>query len=295
MTVRKIAVLFAAALAVTGCADDGAAPDGADGRAALAAALGGVEGGNYTFTRAGFAAAEGSVELPGSFLIEQEYGPSVLRAGDAYHLRYRIHGDAHDQWAKLLAEPAAGVKPAELKAAQTVMKHLDGEQWVRADEKRLRAAAAAEDISGMENLPASPTTAAPDVTGASALVGAVVDASKDGSTVTGTLDATTVDPELRLFHNDPYYFYGPKAKAVPFEATLDDQGRLTRIAVRVPGMLEAPASVDPQAFPSAAPTSEPNPELVIAISLYGGTAAQAAPDAPVLVDDAYEALTNDTD
>jgi hypothetical protein len=71
---------------------------------------------------------------------------------------------------------------------------LDGEKWVRADEKKIKAAADEDDQSGLEQVPVAPTAAAPDVTGATALVGAVTSAEQSGTTVTGTLDATEVDP-----------------------------------------------------------------------------------------------------
>ncbi|MGA5302500.1 hypothetical protein ACPCHT_21405 [Nucisporomicrobium flavum] len=306
MVLRKLtptaAAAVTAALALAACANGTTpAPAGAtaDGKPVLQQSLQGLKGGNYTFTRSQEGTVSGSVHLPDGSLMEQPYGPTVLRSGKAFYMRYRIHADGYEQYQKLFEKykrKATPAEAAEIAKAEKIMAILDGKHWVRADEKRLRAAAAEEDQSGMESLPPVPTAAQPDVTGAGALVGAVVRAESTGTAVTGTLDGTKVDPELNLFANDPYYFYGPRASAMPFEATLDAQGRLTKITVHVPGMLQAPASAPPSAIPSDAPTEAPGAPLVIAISGYGTTAAPTVPaNATDLDPAAYELLTNDVD
>jgi hypothetical protein len=296
----RTVVLLAAGWVVAGCANAGPAEvTTTDGRQPLARSLTALRAGNYTFIRTDGSTVQGSVHLPEASLITQEAGPSVLRTGSACYLRYRIHGEQHDRYADLYDKRPAGLTAkdaAEMRRATKILAVLDGEQWVRADEKRLAAAAAAEDQSGIEYLPAAPTTDRADVTGATALVDAVVSAELSGTTVTGTLDATKVDPGLRLFTNDPYYFHGPKAKAMPYRATLDDQGRLTQITVQVPGQLQAPASQAPADVPSDSPTEAPGQPLAITISQYGQTSTPQAPkDATDLDPAAYDLLTNDTD
>jgi len=306
MVPRKLipaaAAALTAALTLTACANATPAPPSGpatDGKPVLQQALRGLQAGNYTFHRAGQGVTNGAVRLPEGSLIEQPYGPTVLRSGNAFYMRYRIHADGYESYQKLFDEYAAKATPkeaAELAKAKEIMAVLDGKHWVRADEKRLKAAAAEEDLSGMESMPPVPTTAQPDVTGISALVGAVVSAESTGASVTGTLDATKVDPELGVFTNDPYYFYGPRASAMPFQATLDDQGRITRFSVTLPGMLQAPASQAPSAFPSNAPTEAPEAPLVISVSEYGSTAVPAVPEGVTDLDPAaYEMLTNDVD
>jgi hypothetical protein len=299
--VRVAAV--AAVLGLAGCANaTPLAPAGAgsaEARQALDDSLGGVQAGNYTFTRTGGGQSEGAVHLPGSSLIAPGYGPSVLRTGSTLYLRYRIHGDGYESWAKLYQKHAKGAdakQRAELAKVERVMAILDGSHWVRADEKRLTAAAAEEDLSGLEQMPPVPTTKKPDVTGATELVKAVVTARRTGDTVTGTLDATKVDAELGVFANDPYYFYGPRASAMPYRAKLDGQGRLTELTVEVPGQLEAPASQPPSDVPSDAPTTPADPPVVITITRYGETAEQRVPKGVTdLEPAAYEMLTNDVD
>ena len=306
MVLRKLSPTAAAALTATltlaACANATPVPPAGpatDGKPVLQQSLRGLQAGNYTFTRAGQGATSGAVHLPEGSLIEQPYGPTVLRSGNAFYMRYRIHADGYESYQKLFDQYAGKATPkeaAELAKAKQIMAVLDGKHWVRADEKRLRAAAAEEDQSGMESMPPVPTTAQPDVTGVSALVGAVVSAESTGTSVTGTLDATKVDPELGVFTNDPYYFYGPRASTMPFKATLDDQGRITQFSVTLPGMLQAPASQAPSAVPSNAPTEAPEAPLVISVSEYGTTAVPAVPKGVTDLDPAaYEMLTNDVD
>ncbi len=285
-------------LTAGGCAAPGTTP-AADGRATLSDALSGLAAGNYTFARTGNGASQGTVHLPDGFSAEQPSGPSVLVAGDVYHLRYRIYGSQHEAYGEIFDEYAAkgtAADKADVRKAKDVMRILDGTHWVRADRKRLATAAEADDQSGMENLPTAPTAAAPDITGATALVAAATTATVDGSTVTGTLDATKVDPQLRLFANDPYYFYGPKASALPYRATLDTAGRLTGITVDIPGILEAPASAEPGQIPSDAPTASPAETLTITITAYGTTPVPTAPTGATDLDpSAYDQLKNDVD
>ncbi|GAA2501168.1 hypothetical protein [Winogradskya humida] len=302
MSMKKLAVVLAAGVTLAGCAEAGTTPageKGTDGKAALSQSLDGLQAGNYTFSRTDGGSVEGAVDVPGSSVIRQEGRPSILRVGDTVYLRYRIYGEAQEEYAKLFEQYAGKAdkkQAAELAKAKEILTILDGEHWVKADYRRLVAAADAEDLSGMENLPPTPTAAKPDVTGASDLVAAVVTATRKGDEITGTLDATKVDPKLNLLTNDPYYVYGPRAGAMPFTATLDAQGRLTKLTLDLPGQLKDAASQAPETFPSDAPTEPADKPIVITISQYGGTAAQTAPQGATDLDPAaYEQLTNDTD
>ncbi|AGZ41516.1 hypothetical protein [Actinoplanes friuliensis] len=298
--VPRVVAVLAVGLAAAGCANGGAADTSTDGRQALTQSLQGLQTGNYTFTRTGGRAAEGSVHLPESSMISDAYGPTVLRTGRDFFMKYRIHGEGHEQYGKLYDQYAGKAttkkEAAELRKAKEILRVLDGTRWVRADEKRLVTAAAEDDLSGMENLPPTPTAAKADITGATALIDAAVTAKLSGSTITGTLDATKVDPELGILTNDPYYVYGPRAKSMTFKATVDDGGRLTQLTVDLPGPLQDAASQPPEGFPSDAPTTAAEPPLTITVSAYGETAVQGPPEGATDLDPAaYEMLTNDVD
>lgn len=297
---KRLVPAACVALLAAGCAHPGTASEAsADGRQDLAGSLAGLDGGDYTFTRTGARPAQGTIHIPDGFEIDQDGMPSVRRIGDAFYLRYAIYGEARAGYTKIFDEAAAKATPAqakELAAAREVMSQLDGKQWVRADEKKLKDAAAKDDLSGMENLPPAPTAAAPDVTGARALAGAVTAANRTGDTITGTLDATAKDPALQDLIGDAYYFYGPRAQAMAFQATLDNQGRLTTLTVELPGTLQAAASAPPDQIPSDSPTEPAAEPIVITISAYGQTPVPTAPaNAKDLAPEAYEQLERDTD
>ena len=298
MVLSKIVpvVLIATVLGLAGCANAATTPgfdDSAEARQVLERSLSGLQAGNYTFIRSD--GVQGSVDLPGGSQIVQPDAPSVLRSGSALYLRYRLHGSQYDTWAKIYDGPATGANAEEVAKAKQVMAVLDGRHWVRADEKRLRAAAADDDQSGLDVMPPVPTADRPDVTGATDLVAAVVSARRSGDTVTGTLDATAVDPERNVLGNDPYYVHGPRAKEMPYRAMLDADGRLSELTVDVPGELAAPASQPPAGIAPDAPAGAGR-RVVISISEYGRTAELNVPAGATDLDPvAYEMLTNDID
>jgi hypothetical protein len=73
-----------------------------------------------------------------------------------------------------------------------------------------------------------------DPSGAAKFLNAVATAeSVDGKTITGTLDLTKAVGAAGIDDKD-IAGMGEKAKAVPFEATVDDEGRLTKLAIDMP-------------------------------------------------------------
>ncbi|MCA2218645.1 hypothetical protein [Jidongwangia harbinensis] len=102
----------------------------------------------------------------------------------------------------------------------------------------------------------------PDLTGASDLIAGVVTAEGDARTITGTLDATKSDQTNSPWDADDLKAMGAAAKALPYTATLDEQGRLTKLSFEAPKAGEIPAGT-----------------WSVTISGYGEQTAQAKPPA----------------
>lgn len=291
-TSRMLAVALAVALGAAGCATPGATPatePSGDAREALRTSVAALKTGDYSFSRTGAYLLQdlrrGDVHLPDGVLLEQEQR-ATMRVGDTVYLRYLLHGSAEmrDQYLQLYKQH--GATAAQLKDIEEVYALLDGKRWVRADAKRLAAAAAIDEQSGLDYMAPLPKTGEHDIPGVGGLVTAVTTAVRAGDTITGTLDATKVDPDLSLLFSDPTHLYGPAAKAMSYQAVLDGQGRLTAFTVTMPGQLAS----------EPAGGHEPEPPLVIKISGYGETSAPTAPtDAPALPASAYEMLSRDVD
>jgi hypothetical protein len=116
----------------------------------------------------------------------------------------------------------------------------------------------------------------PDLTGAGTLVGSVVTAQGDARSVTGTLDATKLTDDNGPWDSADFTKMGETAKALPYTASLDEQGRLTKL------VLDAPKAGDVPAGP-----------WTIEITGYGAQAAQEKPakgEVKEMPADAYEML-----
>ncbi|WP_433795287.1 hypothetical protein [Actinoplanes sp. CA-252034] len=262
-----------------------------DAQQMLQNSLAGLADGDYTFSRTGADMVadirRAAVHLPDSVLIEHTDTYMVLRTGPDFYMRYLIYGspELNEQFRTYFQQHVSG---AEGQAFTKVFAQLDGRKWVRADERKVTAAAADESLSHLEMMATLPTTTQPDATGAVALVGAVTSAQRSGDVITGTLDGTRKDPALEQLISDPTYLYGVGARTLPFRATLDDQGRLTEFVVTMPEQRMASQPAGPV---------EPEAPLTIRISDYGRTGVQAPPaqvDGEVSPD-GYELLANDND
>ncbi|WP_143133546.1 hypothetical protein [Actinoplanes philippinensis] len=262
-----------------------------DAMQALHDSVAGLADGDYTFSRTGADMVadirRAAVHLPDSVLVEHTDTYMLLRTGSGYYLRYLIYGNPEQREAFRTYFRQHGSGP-ELQAAEKIFDQLDGTRWVRADEKKVTAAAADESLSHLDVMATLPTTSQPDATGAVALVGAVTTAQRSGDVITGTLDGTRKDPIIEQLFSDPTYLYGVGARTLPFRATLDDQGRLTEFTVTMPEQRMASQPADP---------IEPEAPLTIRISDYGRTAVQPPPAQTdgELPADAYEMLANDND
>jgi hypothetical protein len=99
---------------------------------------------------------------------------------------------------------------------------LDGKKWMRIDLTKLK----------------DPSDAGPtdikDPMALNAFTSAIVSAEKTGDRAyKGTVDATKATDE-GVFDEDVITGLGDQAKAVPFEATLDDKGRLVSLKISIP-------------------------------------------------------------
>jgi hypothetical protein len=282
-----LAVLAGAGLLLAGCnasvANPGGAPaaPAADGKAALAGALTGLAVGDYTFKREGGHPIEGIVHLPESAQVAYAGNRAAgagaatfLQVGAAHYLKYDLWGPGAATMRAHIDEAIATSKDKKDVAEAKLLKKwagvLTGEQWARFDPARLHLPMA----------PTLPTAQASDITGASALAAAVVTAQRAGDIITGTLDATRVDPALSLFNTgDPVdELFGPKGRALPFTATLDAQGRLSNLTVDVPDVAQTASmkADNPTPDPSAEPFLR-GFQLIIKIADYGTAQPPAAP------------------
>ena len=111
-----------------------------------------------------------------------------------------------------------------------------------------------------------------DPAGSSALMKAIVDVRKTGEGVySGTVDLTKA-PDAEMVDEELVKTLGTQANALPFEAKLDPQGRLTEFAIKMP------AAVGTQAY-----------DLKITYSDYGSAAAVQKPPANETVEAPAEA------
>lgn len=266
-----LAALLLAAGCAAGAAPAGSAAGSPAAHADLAEAVAALGAGNYTYARTDSDSPDRAlgarVHLPGSALVEAG-DTRYLLAGGKHHLRHSLWGDqaaaVRAKTDATLADPDA---PREEREPARFYRDnwaiLAGETWTVVDPARL---------TGL-GLPTLPTTAQPDVTGVGALAGAAVTATRAGDTITGTLDGTAVPGGGTLLRAHPVdYFFGPQAKALPFTATLDAQGRLTRFVVQTPEPSAHSEAPDPGAAPEPMART-----ITITVSAYGTTPEQPAP------------------
>jgi hypothetical protein len=253
-----IAATLTLALAVAGCAkdatDDKAAAKPADPKATLAASTSGLTAGNYAFTEATpDAELKGKVHVPSksaSLAIESH---ATDGAGKMELLQV-----APDRWVRMsfdLDSMLQGVDRNDptMKPLIDGLKTFDGKTWMHVDMSKAKNA---QDL----NLDLSRA----DVTGAGQLLSGVLTAQGDAHDITGTLDATKAGDDLDGFDADDVKAMGAAAKALPFTAKLDDQGRLTHLELTVPKAGEVPAgkwTVDVTGYGTQQPLSKPTGDV----------------------------------
>jgi hypothetical protein len=257
VNIRRWSVgVLAAALFVPGlaaCKTDGDSPTTesqstapaapADPKEALGASTQEIKKGNFTFTISGGELnGEGKVHLPSK---SAEMKIANGEGADATNL-HLVFIDT-DSWVKLDFGAAADSVPA-FKAMKDKYQHLDRSRVKNAKEL---------DFDFADVDPAS----------SDKMIAAIGDVKQTGEgTYAGTIDATKAT-DSDLLDEEVLKALGDKAKAVPFTAKLDQQGRLTEFGVQVPAAGSVPAST-----------------VTVKYANYGAATAVQAPPASQVVE-----------
>lgn len=254
---RFSAGLLAAALFVPGLAackseTDSPAADSksagpavnADPKEALAASTKEIKKGNFTFTISGGEFnGEGAVHMP------SKSAEMKLSSGEGTDEAFKMHlvFIDTDSWINLDMGAMADSVPG-FKEMKDKYQHLDRSKIKDAKDLNF-------DFSDV------------DPAGSDKVIAAITDVKKTGEgTYEGTIDATKAT-DSDLLDAEVVSALGDKAKAVPFTAKLDAQGRLTEFTVAVPAAGSTPAST-----------------VTVKYAAYGTAAAAQAPPAGQVVE-----------
>jgi hypothetical protein len=274
-------IVLAAALGATLTACGGTstatgdAAEPVDPRAAMAASTSGVRTGDYAFTSATpLGKASGVVHVPSkSATLElvstekESEGTFSFRFVDAdRYVKFKL--DTSEMTGNLDGIDTSDPSMAKMvKDLERMVEMFSGKTWMHVDLTK---------VKDSDDLTLDPAN--PDMTGAGPLVGSIVTAQGDARSITGTLDATKMGESTGPWENADFAAMGEAAKAIPYTATLDDRGRLTKL------VLDAPKSGD---IPAGAWTLD--------ITGYGAQKAQEKPakdEVEEMPEDAYEMLNS---
>lgn len=247
-----LAATLTLALTAAGCAQkaegDKAAAEPADPKAALVASTSGLKAGNYAFT-----ASTPDAQIKGVVdLANKSAAVSIdSRAADAPgKLEMRVVDP--DRWIKMSfgagMTEGLDLNDPVMKPFADALKLFDGKTWLHLD------------LSKVKNADEYDLDLSTDVSGATALLSGVVAAQGDAHDVTGTLDATKAGDDVGVLDSEDVKAMGAGAKALPFTAKLDDQGRLTHLEIDVPKAGETPAgkwTIDLTGYGSQQPLTKP--------------------------------------
>jgi hypothetical protein len=216
----------------------------ADPKEAVIASTKEIKKGNFTFTISGGEFnGKGTVHMP-SKSAEMKLGSGQ---GSADDMKMHLVFIDNDSWIKLDLGAMADAVPA-LKTMKDKYQHLDRNK-----------------IKGAKNLNFDFSDV--DPAGSDKMIAAITDVKKTGEgTYAGTIDATKA-ADSDLLDAETVTALGDKAKAVPFTAKLDAQGRLTEFTVEVPAAGSVPAST-----------------VTVKYADYGAAAAVQAPPAGQVVE-----------
>jgi hypothetical protein len=245
----------------------------ADARQALAASTAGLRAGDYSFaeTLPG-TTARGVVHLPSRSASMDVTGSAGSGPGgmqfrlvdaDRYVKMKVDMGDAAEQLKHLAGDPAATRAAAGLRS---LIELFSGKYWLHLDPAKVHNEQLQVDLDN------------PDLTGASDLLAGVESATRTGDRITGTLDASRARRNSTTFDVDEFDNLGDEAKSLPYSATLDAQGRLSRLVLDLPAVESSPAA-----------------KWTIDITGYGAAAPQPTPPAAEvreLTPDAYQVIND---
>lgn len=279
------ALVPALVLALTACGGKSGAPADvaatpADPKQALVASTSGIKAGNYSFSAHSpdGTDAKGVVHIPSrsaalDMAIEDDGSKGSIQFRIVEPSRYMKMtmdlGKSAQDLSELEAMAAENPEMKKLADSLKAMSELfSGKHWMRVDTSKLKA----EDMQiSIEN---------PDLVGVVQLTDGVVTAERTATGIKGTLDATKVQGDEQMFGEDAFDGLAPeKAKALPYEATLDDQGRLATFVLDVPKVKETPAG-----------------KWTVDFTGYGAAVKQEAPPAAEVKEmpaDAYKMLNGE--
>ncbi|GIE99079.1 hypothetical protein [Paractinoplanes rishiriensis] len=262
MTAQRVLVVLVAGIFLAGCTSSGN-PDESDPpvvvptdpKAALAASTTELRAGNYAFTaQTPTGAARGAVHLASkSATVElTTTGPEPTR--------FEAVVVEPDRWVRLTADTSGlaaaldNVDTTDAEAAalaaglRETVELFSGQSWLHVEAGKAKPGGDLDiDLSD------------PDLTGASALVAGALTVQRDNRTITGRLDASKAGGS-GLLDTDTAAAMGAAAKSLPFTATLDDRGRLTRLEFDAPAADDVPAgkwSISIAGYGEQAPTAKP--------------------------------------
>jgi hypothetical protein len=208
------------ALGLSGCADSTTSSAGgdaaaqtattapADPKAALAASTKELANGNYAFTASSpGAAAEGMVHT-----ASKSAALSIDTKTEGFKFKLEMVLAEPDRWIRMTT---GGKSILDENAAPDTWFHVDTTKLKKGGDFDL-------DVTK------------PDILYVGAMVDAVTEVTGDAHTVTGKLDATKIGSGDAFLDTDSVKRMGVAASALPFTATLDDQGRLTKLEIDAP-------------------------------------------------------------
>jgi hypothetical protein len=262
-------------LTLAGCGpkDDKAdAKAAGDPKTALTGSVAALKDGNYAFAdEAPGLHATGVIHLPSKSASMEVVSKEPDGAGT-----FDVRLVEPDRWVKLTMDTedlAAGLGNVDTgddpdiakitSGVREMTEMFSGKYWMHVDLSKVKGDTTDLDLTK------------PDATGATGLLGAVVTAQGDAHTITGTLDATKTT-DAGPFDTETIKAMGTAAAALPYTATLDDKGRLTKLAITAPKASSTPAGT-----------------WTISITGYGEQAAQAKPTGDIkdLPDSGYALLS----
>ncbi|GAA2548724.1 hypothetical protein GCM10010435_17860 [Winogradskya consettensis] len=222
----------------------------------------GIKAGNYTFTTTlpGDSVAKGVVDSP-SHAASVDFETLVDKDAKAT-ISYRVVGtdrfvkittgasEANEQLEALRALGGTGPDAEKFnEGVQATADMFSGKKWLKLDLTKVKA----EDLQ----LNADD----PDVAGVAALLAGATTTKGDDKSITGTVDLTGIKGDSQILGKSAFEGLDPtQGKAIPYVATLDKDGRLTKLVLDMPKVTNTPAgkwTVDLTGYGSSAKPEVP--------------------------------------
>ncbi|GIM95715.1 hypothetical protein [Paractinoplanes toevensis] len=188
----------------------------ADPKTALIASLKELKTGNYALR-----VDSPETKVTGSVHVPSKSGALKMDVtSDGSSFTMELVGAAPDRWVRISSSDAA---------IQQLL-GSDGKTWSHIDTSK---------VAKGGGLDIDVTNA--DLLGVEALLQGVTAVKGDARTIAGTIDATKVNADDGFLDDDAIKAMGAGASSLPFTATLDGQGRLTKLVIDAPKAGDTPA------------------------------------------------------